>query len=110
MDHAYWGAPLDEGAISAAVGSSDLPSLTAPSEDALIARVVELLAAGKGIGWAQGRVEFGPRALRNRSILARPPRSGMKDPLNNQIQFRQPYRPFPPSLPGEPACPLFRPR
>ncbi|PYR76529.1 MAG: hypothetical protein DMF86_11845 [Acidobacteria bacterium] len=107
MDHAYWGAPLDEGAISAAVGSSDLPSLTAPSEDALIARVVELLAAGKVIGWAQGRFEFGPRALGNRSILADPRRSEMKDLVNTKIKFREPYRPFAPSVPVEHACRFF---
>ena len=73
----------------------------------LIARVVELLAAGKVIGWAQGRFEFGPRALGNRSILADPRRSEMKDLVNTKIKFREPYRPFAPSVPVEHACRFF---
>jgi carbamoyltransferase len=58
----------------------------------------ELLAAGKIVGWVQGRAEFGPRALGNRSILADPRDPGMKDRINARVKFREEYRPFAPSI------------
>ena len=57
-----------------------------------------LLAEGHVIGWFQGRMEWGPRALGNRSILADPRRADMKDVINSKIKFREPYRPFAPSV------------
>jgi len=74
--------------------------------DALERRVAELLAAGKIVGWFQGRAEFGPRALGNRSILADPRRADMKDVLNARVKFREPFRPFAPSILEE-ACGEF---
>ena len=65
-----------------------------PDEDSLLDRTVEALTAGKVIGWYQGRFEWGPRALGNRSILADPRREEMKDVVNTKIKFREPYRPF----------------
>jgi carbamoyltransferase len=59
------------------------------------------IAAGKIVGWYQGRCEFGPRALGNRSILADPRRKDMKDILNRRIKFREPFRPFCPSILAE---------
>jgi carbamoyltransferase len=59
----------------------------------------DLLADGKIIGWFQGRAEFGPRALGNRSILADPRDPDMKDKVNNAVKFREAWRPFAPSLP-----------
>jgi carbamoyltransferase len=56
------------------------------------------LAEGKIIGWAQGRAEFGPRALGNRSILADPRRPEMKDEINARVKFREEFRPFAPSI------------
>jgi carbamoyltransferase len=56
------------------------------------------LADGKIIGWAQGRAEFGPRALGNRSILADPRRPDMKDEINSRVKFREEFRPFAPSI------------
>ena len=50
------------------------------------------------MGWFQGRMEFGPRALGNRSILADPRRKDMKDILNSRIKYREPFRPFCPSI------------
>ena len=73
----------------------------------LISRAVDLLSAGKVIGWSQGAFEWGPRALGNRSILADPRRSDMKDIVNTKIKFREPYRPFAPSVPAERAAELF---
>lgn len=61
-------------------------------------RTAELLAAGKIVGWFQGRAEFGPRALGNRSILADPRRSEIKDVLNERVKFREEFRPFAPSI------------
>jgi carbamoyltransferase len=107
MDHAYWGAPIAEADVAAAVSASDLPAETAPTDDALIARVVDLLTGGKVIGWAQGRFEWGPRALGNRSILADPRAAAMKDIVNTKIKFREPYRPFAPSVPVEHAARFF---
>jgi carbamoyltransferase len=57
-----------------------------------------LLDAGKVVGWLQGRAEFGPRALGNRSILADPRRPTMKDRLNGVVKFREKFRPFAPAI------------
>lgn len=61
----------------------------------------ELLAAGNILGWFQGRMEIGPRALGNRSILADPTRPGMKDKINAEVKHREAFRPFAPSVPVE---------
>ncbi len=73
------------------------------------AAAAELLAAGKIIGWFQGRAEFGPRALGNRSILADPRPREMQDQLNHRVKFREPFRPFAPSALAERASELFEP-
>jgi carbamoyltransferase len=75
-------------------------------EDATDA-AVELLAAGKVIGWFQGRSEFGPRALGARSILALPVREELKDFINSKIKFREDFRPFAPSVLAEDASVYF---
>lgn len=64
----------------------------------LCAEVAELIASGKIIGWMQGRAEFGPRALGNRSILADPRAPNMKDKINRRVKFREAYRPLAPSI------------
>ena len=92
-----------------AVARSGYRAVREDDEDALVARVADLLAAGNVIGWCQGRFEFGPRALGNRSILADPRRADMKDVVNTKIKFREPYRPFAPSVPVEHAVALLRP-
>jgi len=71
------------------------------SEDDLIHRTAEAIAQGKIVGWFQGRMEFGPRALGNRSILADPRRKDMKEILNSRIKYREPFRPFCPSILAE---------
>jgi carbamoyltransferase len=65
-------------------------------EDSLLAHAVELLAAGKVVGWFEGRMEFGPRALGARSILADPRDSGMRDRINAVVKKREGFRPFAP--------------
>jgi carbamoyltransferase len=67
----------------------------------LIARTAAAIADGQIVGWYQGRMEFGPRALGNRSILADPRRKEMKDILNSRIKYREPFRPFCPSILAE---------
>lgn len=67
-------------------------------EEALIEEVASLIAAGKIVGWMQGRAEFGPRALGNRSILADPRQAVIKDKINAVVKFREPFRPFAPSI------------
>ncbi len=68
------------------------------SEDEMIEKTANSLADGKTIGWFQGRMEFGPRALGNRSILADPRSSEMQKNLNLKIKFRESFRPFAPSV------------
>lgn len=64
----------------------------------LYKEVAKLIAEGKLIGWVQGRAEFGPRALGNRSILADPRPASMKDTINSRVKFREEFRPFAPSI------------
>jgi carbamoyltransferase len=66
--------------------------------DEITKKTAQLLAQGKIIGWVQGRAEFGPRALGNRSILADPRPADMKDKINAKIKFREEFRPFAPSI------------
>jgi carbamoyltransferase len=72
-----------------------------PTEEALLSRVARLLAEGKVIGWYQGRMEFGPRALGARSILADPRNPEIQKTLNLKIKFREGFRPFAPVVPVE---------
>jgi carbamoyltransferase len=71
------------------------------SDDETLARAASDIAEGLVVGWFQGRMEFGPRALGNRSILADPRRADMKEILNNRIKKREPFRPFAPSILAE---------
>src|SRR5207237_8977781 len=98
MEHAYWGRAYDETDTRAAIAASGLPAERIGDEERIVERAVDALAAGKVIGWFNGRFEWGPRALGNRSILADPGRADMKDIVNTKIQFREPYRPFAPSV------------
>ena len=90
----------DDSAIQAAVRQFD-------SFETLVSTVAELLVAGKTVGWMQGAMEFGPRALGNRSILASPQDTAMKDQLNDQVKFRESFRPFAPVVLEEKVDSLF---
>ncbi|MFM7175188.1 MAG: carbamoyltransferase C-terminal domain-containing protein [Caldilinea sp.] len=74
-----------------------LPYLELP-DDKLLERVVDDLTQRRVIGWFQGRFEWGPRALGNRSILADPRSETMKEVVNSKIKFREPFRPFAPAI------------
>lgn len=76
-------------------------------EAELLERTAGLIAEGEVVGWFQGRMEFGERALGNRSILADPRDPGMKDKVNAVIKFREPFRPFAPSILEEAAGEYF---
>jgi carbamoyltransferase len=75
--------------------------------EALLDRTLDLIGAGKVVGWFQGRMEFGPRALGNRSILADPRRPDMKDRVNRAVKKREEFRPFAPSVTAEGADAFF---
>jgi carbamoyltransferase len=98
MGHAYWGKTYSDGEAVDWFRSQNIPHEVLPSQDAMIDRVVESLTKGEVVGWHQGRFEWGPRALGSRSILADARRSDMKDIVNTKIKFREPYRPFAPSV------------
>jgi carbamoyltransferase len=100
MRHAYLGPAFDDAAIETALRAYKLryTPLTDPAETA-----AELLSRGKILGWFQGRMEFGPRALGSRSILADPRDPEMNTKVNNAVKFREWWRPFAPSLKKEAA-------
>jgi carbamoyltransferase len=100
MAHAYTGPAYDDAAIEHALAAAGLPSERL-GDEVLFATVAERLAAGDVVGWFQGRMELGPRALGNRSILADPRRSEMKEILNARVKHREPFRPFAPSVRAE---------
>ena len=98
MDHAYWGEEYSNDEIGEAITSLGFPSTKLPDESDASTAAVERIVDGKVIGWFQGRFEWGPRALGNRSIIADPSKASMKDIVNTKIKFREPFRPFAPSV------------
>jgi carbamoyltransferase len=107
MEHAAWGQQHEMDDIRTAASETGFRVEECPDEDRMIDRAVELLSSGRVIGWHQGRFEWGPRALGQRSILADPRRAEMKDTVNVKIKFREPYRPFAPSVLQERADEYF---
>jgi carbamoyltransferase len=102
MDHAFWGPGFEASEAHSAImgagyGASDV-HVAELDEDALLRATAAHIAQGKIVGWFQGRAEWGPRALGNRSILADPRRAEMKDILNQRIKHREIFRPFAPSI------------
>ena len=107
MEHAYWGRLNSEAEIGDFLRQNNIPHHHFDSEDALLDQVVNHLTSEKVVGWSQGRFEWGPRALGSRSILADPRNPNMKDIVNAKIKFREPYRPFAPSVLAERAEEYF---
>ena len=93
----YLGPGFTDAEVARAFADRGLPAPRAVDEDALIAAVVEALAAGQIVGWFQGRTEFGPRALGSRSILADPRDDAIRETINAKIKKRELFRPFAPS-------------
>ncbi len=100
MRHVYYGPEYSDAEIQRNLEAAGCMSHRL-AEDELVNRTAAQLAQGKIVGWFQGRMEFGPRALGNRSILADPRRKDMKDILNSRIKYREPFRPFCPSILAE---------
>jgi carbamoyltransferase len=110
MEHSYWGPAYGEAAVRQAIAAAlpgsegrdgtwgEIALETVRDEELLADQTAAAIAAGEVIGWYQGRSEWGPRALGNRSILADPRRGDMKDVLNLKIKRRESFRPFAPSI------------
>ena len=107
MTHAYYGQDYTDADIRAFLESNGIPYQYFEDDDALLDRVVDEITQQKVIGLFQGRFEWGPRALGNRSILADPRRAEMKDIVNTKIKFREPFRPFAPVVTTERAAEFF---
>jgi carbamoyltransferase len=103
MEHAYTGPEFSDEEIRAALTEAGVQAERL-EDDALFAAVAERIADGDVVGWFQGRMEFGPRALGHRSIVADPRSDSMKDVLNARIKHREPFRPFAPSILAERAA------
>ncbi len=105
MEHAYWGPGYDDHVLAAIIENLR-PSLSQngcrirliEDEDALCRATAEAISEGLVVGWFQGRMEWGPRALGNRSIVCDPRRADMKEILNKKIKRRESFRPFAPSI------------
>ena len=98
FDHAYWGPGFSNGEIETALKQA---KVTYRYSDRIEAETARLIAQNKIVGWFQGRMEVGPRALGARSILANPMDESMKDAVNANAKFREPWRPFAPSILAE---------
>jgi carbamoyltransferase len=113
-DNAYWGPEFSEQEVdrelaqrATEIAGEGCSVRTAADEDALIRETAQAIARGDVVGWFQGRMEWGPRALGNRSILGDPRRADMKDILNLKIKRRESFRPFAPSVLREAVADWF---
>lgn len=104
MNHSLWGPDFDEAQILAAIANTSFKAEKVAEPEKIIA---QKLNEGKIVGWFQGRMETGPRALGNRSLLADPRRRDMREILNRKIKHREDFRPFAPSVLSEQAKTWF---
>ena len=111
MEHAYWGPGYSREKVRSAIDVSGIVqsgySVTELPEEELVRRAAATIADGKIVGWFQGRSEWGPRALGNRSIVVDPRRPEMKEILNRRIKHREIFRPFAPSILAESVADYF---
>jgi carbamoyltransferase len=105
-DHPFWGPAVDPAALAKLAHEDGLP-VEAVGGGQMLEDVADELARGAIVGWMDGAMEFGPRALGNRSILAAPHDALMRDRLNHDIKFREEFRPFAPVVPVEAADRFF---
>ncbi len=102
MNHAYWGPGFSTQQLRRALTASPVAhsgfQITELPPEQLSRETARRIAAGKIVGWFQGRAEWGPRALGNRSIVADPRRPEMKQILNERVKHRESFRPFAPSI------------
>ena len=109
MEHAFLGPQYDDDSIKGVLDNCKLAYEYSLTEDKLIAEVARLLAHDRIVGWFRGAMEFGPRTLGARSILASPTSEMMRDNLNSFIKHREDYRPFSAAVPEERAAEFFEP-
>jgi carbamoyltransferase len=107
LQHVSLGRAVPESETVTELERAGISGLHMKSQEDLLDRAVEDLLAGRVLGWSQGRFEWGPRALGHRSILADPRRGQTKEVVNTKIKFREPFRPFAPSLSIEAADRYF---
>jgi carbamoyltransferase len=107
LEHVYLGQDYDENEIRSFLDRKGIEYQAYEDDEALFDRLVADLMDGKVVGWFQGRFEWGPRALGNRSILADARRADMKHIVNSKIKFREPFRPFAPVILEERASEFF---
>ena len=105
-DHPFWGPSVD-GSELARLAREDGHFVVEGHDGTLIDQIADDLGAGRIVGWMEGALEFGPRALGHRSILAAPHTTEMRDRLNREIKYREPFRPFAPVVPIEVANRYF---
>ena len=98
MKHAYWGPEFSNDEIKNAIDKYKFKYIYFEDKNKMQDEIVKDLVHNKVIGLFQNRIEWGPRALGNRSIIANPTNPEMKDIVNAKIKFREPYRPFAPSV------------
>ncbi|MEQ1711077.1 MAG: carbamoyltransferase C-terminal domain-containing protein, partial [Hyphomicrobium sp.] len=106
LDGSYLGPAFAQPEIEARLATSGA-RFDVLDDDGLLDRTVACLDAGDAVGWFQGRMEFGPRALGNRSILGDPRKPEMQKTLNLKIKFRESFRPFAPSVLAEDVADYF---
>jgi carbamoyltransferase len=109
MRDAFLGPQFDDEAIKGVLDNCKITYEYSLTEDKLIAEVARLLAQGKIVGWFRGAMEFGPRSLGARSILASPTSEMMRDNLNAFIKHREEFRPFCAAVPEERTEEFFEP-
>ena len=114
MDHAFWGPQFSSDEIAALldarrtkIAAASCAVETIADETALCRRAAAAIAEGQVVGWFQGRMEWGPRALGNRSIVCDPRRGDMQAILNTKIKRRESFRPFAPSVIAEAVADWF---
>jgi carbamoyltransferase len=103
MEHGYWGTAYPTAVVGNGIESKDDSEWTFtreshPDEASVCRAAAQLIADGNVVGWYQGRMEWGARALGNRSILADARRGDMRELINSKIKFREKFRPFAPSI------------
>ena len=107
-DHPFWGPSIDGRELARLAGEDGHPFDESNDDDgALIERTADDLAANRIVGWMDGALEFGPRALGHRSILAAPHSAAVRDRINREIKYREEFRPFAPVVPVEVAHRYF---
>lgn len=107
ITNAYFGPEYSDSEVKSALDSAGIKNYQKLERDDLLEKTATDIAEGQVIGWYQGRSEWGPRALGNRSILANPNRDDMKDILNARIKRREWFRPFAPAVLAERQADVF---